>query len=1687
MTAQLRAAIARIRQTKGKVVGAGFLVSNKHILTCAHVVNAAVGRRRLDDPNEPDQEIHLDFPLVASGKILRGRLVQWIPVQPSSFILPETGADIALLELESTLPEGTQPVRLIKAENLWKHPFRVFGFPEGQAVGVWTDGIISDPQANGRVQIEVVRGTTYPIEPGFSGSPVWDEQLDGVAGMTVAIDPLRPAVRAAFMTPTTQLINTCPELEEQAIPPCPYRGLFAFREQDAKFFFGRETFTQQLVQAVQRQSLVAVIGASGSGKSSVVFAALIPHLRSEEGWLIEAFRPGDRPFRNLAARLVPLLETEMSETDQLVEVNKQAKALQQRDLGLEDVVRRILEKKSGSRLLLIADQFEELYTLCQDNSERQIFLDQLLDAVNQTENFTLVLTLRADFCGYALSYRPFADALQDAVQTIGPMNQGELQEAIEKPAQLLGVRIESGLTERILKAVEKEPGNLPLLEFALTLLWAKQQNAQLTHQAYEEIGGVEKALAEYAEEQYGSLSEEDKQRAQRAFIQLVRPGAGTEDTRRLATRDEVGEDNWDLMTRLASARLVVTNKSEKTGEKEETNQETVEIIHEALIREWETLQDWMKVNREFRTWQERLKVRMREWERSCRDEGALLRGVSLAEAEDWFAKHQANLSQAEQNFIQTSQTARKKRQRNTQLTLVSIFSIVISLASVASFGWQRSVKQETEAKRQSHIANIVAADISLQNKDFESAERRLATSDEQFHLLEWQYLQRLLKSSQLHIHGKDGAMTSVEAIALSSDGSRIVSGSWDDSVRVFDANSGKNLLTLFGHEGIVEAVGFSPDGSRIVSGSWDNTARIWDAHSGELLLTLEGHTGGRVTSVAFSPDGNRIFSISETLHIWDAKSGELIKIFRDPNKRLTFLAVSPDGTKVIGKAVEEDQMHIWDIDTSERLLTLERAGPCAAFSSDGMRIATCGKNNTVQVWDASSGKPLLTLEGHESRVGNIAFSLDGKLIVSHAEDDKALRVWDSESGLLVALIPEPRRINSLAFSPNGKSIISGTNGGILIWDINSAPVVYLHQTLSDIESLTFSNDNKLLAVGGSKGTNSRTFLLPYIGFPIIPSNNPSICLWRIDTIQDSVCWNASVKFVLDIAFSPDTTQLASAGSNGAVRLWDVHSRELLGTFRGHTSAVKAVVFCPDGKCLVTGSQNGNIRMWDLTDGKLIWDVKAHKDDIDELSFSPDGNRLASASWDKTVKVLDAATGKELLTLSGHEDSVASITFSHDGKFLASGGFEDSVKIWNANSGKLLYTLSGHTNIVNSVAFSPDGKRILSFSHNLRFYDAETGEYLLSLSDRNLSNGYGFMAINPDGNKIAAGSGDTVVIWNTQATVDPKVVEIYPTSELELRKIIEREKETTISRQDLVTSWTRSYNIGTDPSVGFELPLKLESGSAEAYYQRAKAYEEKGDFDLAIADLDRAIKLNPQYAKAYTQRAIIYYFQNNYDFAIEDSTRALGLEPENVPSLFIRGAAHSEKGNLDQARDDYRQVIQLYPNYLVYRIRGVTYFKEGDYDKAISDYNKAIKLNSEDAKSYFWRGKAYHRKGNLNQAVSDYTEGIRFSSNSESGYNNLASALFELERFEKALEKWNKALQINPKSRPLLLGKAIALEKLGHHLKALETYKLVFEEDESLFDCNNMKNDFFWSESACQTAQSLYEELRNAEAHRRLNK
>ncbi len=513
--------------------------------------------------------------------------------------------------------------------------------------------------------------------------------------------------------------------------PCPYRGLFHFGPGDAEYFFGRKSFITNLFQATQTRNFIPLLGASGSGKSSVVFAGLVPKLQQEGHWQFTHFRPGSDPFHALALALVPLYTTNLNETERLAQARQLANYLRDGDIPLADVVAQIQQNYPSERVLVIADQFEELYTLCPDETIRRNFLDKLTTFPFERVGMVLVLTMRADFLGNALSYRPFADVLQNTDLKLGPMNREELTEVIEKPAQKLGVTLEAGLVKRILDDVESEPGNLPLLEFALTELWQRRQGKELTHLAYTEIGEVQGALARHANEEYDKLSEAQREQVRRIFIQLVRPGEGTEDTRRLATKAELGAVNWALVKQLADARLVVTSRSE------EAQVETVEVVHEALIRNWGELRGWMDTDRVFRAWQERLRAGMYQWQQiengdvTGWDESRLLRGTALAEAEEKLKQRPEDLSEGELFYIQVSVKLRDKEQRRrervrrqTVYVYVLAGGSILILALGILIQWQNAEKR----KEINNLERQLEYEIESAKEQVESAKEQARTS-----------------------------------------------------------------------------------------------------------------------------------------------------------------------------------------------------------------------------------------------------------------------------------------------------------------------------------------------------------------------------------------------------------------------------------------------------------------------------------------------------------------------------------------------------------------------------------------------------------------------------------------------------------------------------------------------------------------------------------------------------------------------------------------------------------------------------------------------------------------------------------------------------------------------------------------------------------------------------------------------
>jgi WD40 repeat protein len=936
-------------------------------------------------------------------------------------------------------------------------------------------------------------------------------------------------------------------LQLLGIPPCPYRGLSAFREADAPFFFGRENFAKQLLEAGRKNALVPVIGASGLGESSVVFAGLIPLLRqwdsSEMPVRIVSFRPGKDPFAALAVALAELGRlgqvtaaspsppqppsptrgeggergwsesgfsgsgkslnpaTPASDSRQFLpeesgEVNRRLAELEletelrHSDRGLQDIIealvagephpptplpaggeggnRRVYSGGEGgkvieriapeTRLVLVADalrahgrcrlQFEELYTLTEDEPVRRRFLDSLLRAVNSAPRFTLVLTLRADFFPAAIAYPPFAEALKQCeLQFLSQMSREELQEAIEKPAAKMKVRLEEELAKRLIDAVWEQSGHLPLLEFALTQLWERQANQTLTHKAYAEIGGVEEALANYAESVYAQLSEGERKKAEKVFIQLVRPGAGTKDTRRVVTGADLNEENWDLVRRLADARLVVTDSNQKTGE------ETVEMVHEALIEHWGRLRRWVGASREFRTWQDGLQPAIAQWESRDRDNRALLGGVALDVAEDWLLQRGEELSERERVFVERSlelrdrlrqeeeerrrreleqeRKARRAAQTAAGVGVVSV-AIVSALALIANNQRLEAEVREKAARVQNVLSGNPLDGLVLAIQAAGESQSKLG---QVLSPVQSSLLTAIQTPTEENFF--QGHQDSVISVAFSPDGQYIVSGSADNTVRLWNLKGEPVGQPFRGHEDYVSSVAFSPDGQYIVSGSADKTVRLWNRKGEPVGQPFRGHED-YVSSVALSPDGQFIVSGSgdKTVRLWNRKGEPVGQPFRGHQSWVFSVAFSPDGQLIVSGSSDKT-VRLWNRKgepVGQPFQGHQGSVESVAFSPDGQLIVSGSSDKTVRLWNLK-GEPVgQPFQGHQDSVNSVAFSLDGQYIVSGSRDS-TVRLWNLKG----EPVGQPFQVyqgevSSVAFSPDGQYIVSGSrDGAVRLW------------------------------------------------------------------------------------------------------------------------------------------------------------------------------------------------------------------------------------------------------------------------------------------------------------------------------------------------------------------------------------------------------------------------------------------------------------------------------------------------------------------------------------------------------------------------------------------------------------------------------------------------------------------------------
>jgi WD40 repeat protein len=959
-------------------------------------------------------------------------------------------------------------------------------------------------------------------------------------------------------------------------------------------------------------------------------------------------------------------------------------------------------------------------------------VDELLRTVEASKNSrdgsaVILLTLRADFMGQALAHRPFADALQEASLLMGPMTRQELRVAIEQPAEMQGAAFEAGLVERILDDVGEKPGNLPLLEFTLTQLWEQQTDGWLAHADYEAMGCVEGALAAYADQVYADLDAGGQELTRRALVQLVQPGEGTEDTRRIATKEELGDESWSLIQRLADRRLVVTGRDAQ-------GRETAEVVHEALIQKWGRFQEWMDSDRSFRSWQERLRANLRQWLESSGDEGALLAGVPLGVAEGWLAERAGELSQTEVEYIQESQALQEQRQaerqRQRQRIMVGLATgllVAVVLAVFALVQRQEAVLQRQNSLLQASIGLASQARLELQGTNPERSVL-LALDALENYPYTWQAEQALgeiMREFRLR-HILTGHTDTVKDVAWSPDGSRIASGGDDGTLRIWDAQTRVELLKIQAHRATYEAeygvvkLTWSPQGDRIATAAIEGNAKVWSAANGELITTFTGHSD-EVWGVTWSPDGAWVASASKdgTVRVWDATNGVEKITHLGHTEGVRSVAWSLDGTQ-IATASDDGSACLWDAETGEELFRFSghtNAVFSVAWSPDGKRLVTAGEDGTVRIWDASTRMELSDIR-LPSPVWQVSWSPDGKQLATTRTDGLA-QVWDAASGAEAFSLQgrAPENFN-LAWSPDGKWLAStvGTGYSVRIWD--ASPFF-----------MTLSEDSGAIGWASWSPDGDRLATVNYL--------DRTVKIWDTETGQALLFFDTgAADDMQDVFWSPDGSRIVTTSWDMRAQVWDAGTGQELVTFLGHVGEPqnrfhgRDTLFgggwSPDGSRIATTGGYGLVRIWDSSTGDELLHFQPTTDYGPLANWSPDGSKIATCSIPQVLQIWDAANGEPIL--GGYVNNTADLSFG-DSMDLCIGGSwspkgdriltavygEGGATIWDAQSGEKILVYAEHTGGLLIPTWSPNGRRVATpdVSGVIKIWDTESGATLLS--------------------------------------------------------------------------------------------------------------------------------------------------------------------------------------------------------------------------------------------------------------------------------------------------------------------------------------------------------------------------------------
>jgi WD40 repeat protein len=1165
---------------------------------------------------------------------------------------------------------------------------------------------------------------------------------------------------------------------------CPYPGLAAFQQGDGKRFVGRDAESARIVRRVQDEPLLCVIGPSGSGKSSLVDAGVLPELMSGsfagEPFAVRRMRPGDTPVRRLAD------------------------VLEGHPAALLDAVAALLVRETRSRLVLFVDQLEELFTLTASDERAQFIA--ALRGLRGHPACRILTALRADFVGSLMDSELWPD-VEHARCELAPLRGEALRAAIVTPASDAGVSLERALVERLVADTAAEPGALPLLQATLLDLWEVLERRARTSPTrylrladYDALGDghttIATALGRRADAAIASLPPDHRHVARRVLLDLVSFGEGRTHTRRQRSLDALRAREAETGAQaafdatldiLCARRLVTTDAGPRDPTRAPTNdpsrEATIDLSHEALITAWPTLRSWIETGRADEERRRALTAKIAAWTEATRQgfrDAGLLDAVELLDAERWL-RHDAaragaipGLDRLVEHSRDELEAIRRQRDETGRLLAMSYEErgrqLLLDGRPMAALPYLHAAREVADAR------GIHAPTPSLAMLFGEAA--------------------RVLPVAVL-VHGDR-----IDRAALSPDGTLAVTTGRDGSARIWDAATGEIVLAL-PHDAPLLDARFSPDGSQLATADENGAVRIWTLASG--TPTVELRHAAKVHILAFRRDGRAVLTASwdRSARVWDAVTGRAITPPIVYDAKIAVARFSPDGGSL---AIAGWRTEVWVCDAATGAVRLELAHEGivrdATFSPDGARLATASADHTARIWDARTGALLQTIT-HRRPVTHLAMSPDGQRIVTAC--DATARVCDTASGAQLSQVIEHRApISAVMFGDDGACVVTAsadrmarlsdavtaralappfeharevrgaaidragrriitttTESTALVWDTGTAHVAVapLAHARGFVRSVAFDAAGSRIITAGSDGTArlghaARGALVRELahhdvkqasfapdGSRVLTAGGTRAILWDAETARTVHVLEHGRK-ISAASFHPGGLQIATADRDGVLRRWDTGTGELLDEHR-HGAAITGAWFSPDGAWLASACADHHA--W-LRRGERVHDL-AHTDTVRYAAFDPDGRRLATASNDHTARIWDVESGAPRTPPLLHDDEVWFVAFSPDGTHIVTIS-DTTVRIWSAASGQLAVDPVEHRDKVLAARFSPGSGLLATAGMDcmVSLWDAATGRRvgLPLIHDGRVND----LAFDPSGRRLATASGDSIVrIWH----------------------------------------------------------------------------------------------------------------------------------------------------------------------------------------------------------------------------------------------------------------------------------------------------------------------------------------------------